>query len=179
MDIVGKFISAVIAIIVLFVGTSLVTTNLFDMVTLERVKALTLNFTDEVKEQGKITPGMYENFIQGLDATGNLYDVKIIYTKDVVVPGDEEREVPETNESFYTDDIVAGIYNGVADNGAIIDGRADGEVHFNAGDYISVSVTNRDMTYFQKVSNLARMRSASTPRIEVHAGGEIRDENWD
>ena len=46
MDIVGKFISAVIAIIVLFVGTSLVTTNLFDMVTLERVKALTLNFTD-------------------------------------------------------------------------------------------------------------------------------------
>ena len=168
MDIVGKFISAVIAIIVLFVGTSLVTTNLFDMVTLERVKALTLNFTDEVKEQGKITPGMYENFIQGLDATGNLYDVKIIYTKDVVVPGDEEREVSETNESFYTDDIVAGI-----------DGRADGEVHFNAGDYISVSVTNRDMTYFQKVSNLARMRSASTPRIEVHAGGEIRDENWD
>lgn len=178
MDVVGKYISAVLAILVLYVGTALVTTNLFDEVTQERVKTVTLNFADEVKEQGKITSGMYENFIQELDATGNLYNVEIVYTKYVVVPGDAEREVSETEESFYTDDILSGIYNAAADNGAVIDGRADGEVHFNAGDYVSVSVTNRDTTYFQKVSNLVRMRSAGAPRIEVHTGGEVRDENW-
>lgn len=178
MEVVGKFIAVVVTIVALFIGPTLYITGMHDEVTMERVKVSAVKFSDEVREQGKITKGMYEGFIADLDATGNLYDIQMVYSKEVVVPGETAGEVSRTEESFYTDDIVAGIYNGEVDGGAVIDSVADGEVHFNVGGYFSLTVTNRGETMSQKVAGLVRMRSAGSPRIEVHAGGEIRDENW-
>lgn len=178
MEIVGKLAALVITIAAIFVGSSVYVANIHDEVTQERVKAATLRFSDEVREQGKITQGMYDTFVNELDATGNIYTIDMVYSKDVVVPGQTSGEATKTSESLYTDEIRSGLYCGVEDGGDLIDGEADGEVHFNAGSYFSIAVSNKNNTMFQQIANAASIRTPSAARIEVHAGGEIRDENW-
>ena len=178
MDIVGKYFAVVLVIIGIFIAPAVITANLHDEVTQERVEGIVNKFTSEVREQGKITKGMYEAYIRELDATGNIYNVEMVYSKVVIIPSSIAGEVTRTEESFYTRDIVAGIYRKAEDGGDIIDNDADGEVHFTAGGYFSVRVTNKNDTLYQSIVGLLPFYFASSPRIEVHNGGEIRDENW-
>lgn len=178
MEILGKYIAAVLVVLGVIIGSSVISAGLFDEVTQERVEGIVNKFTSEVREQGKITKSMYDAFINELDATGNIYKIEMVYTKNVIMPSDVEGTAVETDESFYTDDILAGIYRGAGDGGAAVDGSADGEVHFTAGSYFSMSVSNANKTWYQSIAGIFHIRSAAAPRIEVHHGGEIRDENW-
>lgn len=178
MDSISKFINIVILVVGVFFVSTLILANLDDRVTEESVTTVVTKFSDNVRKQGKITQKMYQSFVDQLDAHGILFNIEMVYTKDVYTPIGGGTDYAVTEESYYQEDIVAGLYNGEADNGAMIDGKADGEVRFNQGDSFYVSVTNRSETLAEKFGGYFPWLSSPGSRISAQAGGLVRDEEW-
>lgn len=177
MDSISKFFNILILVVGIFFVSTLILANLDDRVTEESITTVVTKFSDNVRKQGKITQKMYQSFVDQLDAHNILFNIEMVYTKDVYSPIDGGNYVT-TEESFYQEDIVAGLFNGEDDSGAMIDGAADGEVRFNQGDSFYVSVTNRSQTLAQKFSSYFPWIRSTEDRISARAGGLVRDEEW-
>ncbi len=177
MDSISKFFNILILVVGIFFVSTLILANLDDRVTEESITTVVTKFSDNVRKQGKITQKMYQSFVDQLDAHNILVNIEMVYTKDVYSPIDGGNYVT-TEESFYQEDIVAGLFNGEDDSGAMIDGAADGEVRFNQGDSFYVSVTNRSQTLAQKFSSYFPWIRSTEDRISARAGGLVRDEEW-
>lgn len=183
MDSISKFINIFILIFGVFFVTTLIAANLDDRVTQESVTTTVTKFCDNVRKQGKLTPTMYDSFITQLDANEILFNIEMVYTKDVVSPGIGVDGLPDgtavtTQESFYTQDILAGLYNSEEADGDLIDGTADGELWFNQGDTFYVKVKNRGKTLSERYGTYFPWLKSANSKITVEAGGLIRDEDW-
>ncbi len=183
MDSMSKFVNVIILIFGIFFVTSFIAANLDDRVTQENVTVVTTKFCDNVRKQGMLTQTMYINFTNELDANGILFDIEMVYTKDVVTPeldasGSPTGNSKTTQESYYQNDIMASVFNDEANNGAIIDGDADYELRMNQGDSFHVSVTNRGKTLSGRYREFFPWMGSTNDTISVAVGGLVRDEDW-
>lgn len=84
-------------------------------------------------------------------------------------------DVKSYDMSYYTDEILDGVYSHTADQTA---GEVDGEYHMTKGDYITVTVKNRNYTLATKLKN--KIYGTPFPKTSVYVtyGGRIQDENY-
>lgn len=177
MESVSKLFDVVLLVFGIFFVATYIGAAQEDRVLEEHVTAITTNFSDTVRKEGKITKKMYNDMVAELDALGILFNIEMIYTKDIITPV-TAGVTATTQESYYTDEIIAGIFNGAADGGAYIDGAADGEVRFNKDDTFYVHVKNRSDTLRQRFANFIPFINGQDYELSARAGGLVRDENW-
>lgn len=76
MNVIEKAIVLIIAIAVMYIAPTLLKAESQDQITQSVVYQDTSNFVDTVCTEGKITQTEYLKFINELDTTGLLYDIK-------------------------------------------------------------------------------------------------------
>ena len=74
-----KIIAAIVGIMILFIIPVYIAFEKADDVSYNLVLKLSQNFVDNVRDKGYISPEMYSDFVSGLYATNNSYDVDSSY----------------------------------------------------------------------------------------------------
>lgn len=177
MESISKLFNVVILVFGIFFVATYLGAAQEDRVLEEHVTAITTNFADTVRKQGKITKKMYNDMVSELDALGILFHIEMVYNKDIITPV-TAGVTTTTQESYYTSEIIAGIFNGADSGGAYIDGKADGEVHFNQDDTFYVHIRNRSDTLRQRFAAFLPFVNGDGYELSARAGGLVRDENW-
>ena len=72
-----KIIAAIVGVMILFIIPVYIAFEKVDDVSYSLALKLTQNFVDNVRDKGYISPEMYSDFVSGLYATNNTYDVNI------------------------------------------------------------------------------------------------------
>ena len=76
-DSLGTIVAIAIAAILMFVFPVMTMADRTDDVSQLTVQTETTEFVDEIRTTGKITPQRYEQFVEAINSTGNLYDIEI------------------------------------------------------------------------------------------------------
>lgn len=76
-----KIIAAIVGVMILFIIPVYIAYEKVDDVSYSLALKLTQNFVDNVRDKGYISPEMYSDFVSGLYATNNTYDVNIEHIK--------------------------------------------------------------------------------------------------
>lgn len=143
----------------------------------------TTNFVDEVVNCGYIDQQMYNNFIEKLAVTGNLYDIQLeahkkTYTKDPY------NLVADTYIEQYNIDYNSDIFDentGNANNSNVkIDNKVlkNGVYHLNVGDQIYVKLKNSSTTMAGAIFNII-VPTSKKERLKVNYGGIIKNNAWE
>jgi hypothetical protein len=120
------------------------------------VYATVVEFVDSVRNLGKITPDMYSQFMQSLNATGNRYEVTMehrIRLYDI-----------NAYKNVYTTQIESAL-----DNNDIYD-------HMRAGDYFYVSVQNITATPATVIKRVMYGNNVTDLVIMVPYGGMVQND---
>jgi len=81
-----KIIAAIVGIMILFIIPVYIAFEKADDVSYNLVLKLSQNFVDNVRDKGYISPEMYSDFVSGLYATNNSYDVELEHVKKRIDP---------------------------------------------------------------------------------------------
>ena len=107
----GKTIAIVLVVVLVFLFPLPYIAKAVNMTIDDLVNTNMTEFTDEARQQGKITKEMYENMIRELDRTGELYDVDIEVSHPVsgtetaeIELGDEIPDEGITNASYIANE---------------------------------------------------------------------------
>lgn len=137
----------------------------------------TTNFADQVMNNGYIDQNMYNNLVNELGNTGNIYDIQIeahrkILTKDKDnITGDT---YVEQSYIDYNDDI----FNSLEKSNGVMDKQLKNNIYLmNENDEIYVKVKNSNTTLAGSLFNSIIVTSSKT-RIEVNYGGIIKNNSW-
>lgn len=76
-----KIIAAIVGVLIMFIIPVYIAFEKADDVSYSLALKLTQNFVDNVRNKGYISPEMYSEFVSGLYATNNTYDVNIEHVK--------------------------------------------------------------------------------------------------
>lgn len=168
MNSIGKIAAFFMSLIVFFILPIFYQSQKQDSIIQTYVQMKTQAFVDSIRVNGYINEEMYFEFIDLLDATGNLYTVGMDHSHMITEPYVEEdgsiNGFYEYSSNSYEEEIKEAIF------------KTDGVYHLSEGDFISVTVRNRSNTYGDA---LGRMIYGSKPEeysIFATAGGRIRDE---
>lgn len=179
MEVFSKAVSIIILVLALFIIPLIYVSEHTESITQNYVSSEVTSFVEDVKKQGKITQGMYDRFVSRLDSTRVVYDIELVHTHTEVAPtfsaDGSVSDVKEYDMSYYTDEILDGIYTHQADASV---GEVNGEYHMSKGDYITVTVQNRNYTVATKLKN--KIYGLPFPKTSIHVtyGGRIQDENY-
>ena len=77
--------SMILAVILMFVFPIMDTWERQDDMSYMSVYADVVEFVDSVRNTGKITPKMYTQFLQSINATGNRYEVTLEHRKRLYI----------------------------------------------------------------------------------------------
>lgn len=166
-DSLGKIFLFFILAILMFIFPAYYFSVKQDNISQISVYKSTVDFVNNTKQTGRITKDTYENFIRELEMTGNIYSIKIERKEGITDPyvddsGNNVVGKSQTNLlGEYTDDILDKLYK-------------DGKYVFKKGDYITVTVKNRNKTLASRLT--ASIGLAYDNDIIVTYGGLIRDE---
>lgn len=167
-----KLVTFGLAIIILFLAPMITHSQRQDSIVQGVVYNETVSFVEETIKQGKITPDSYMNFVQSLDTTNLLYDIKIVHSHDNVVPvfdGTGKAVSTETvTDIFYTEQILEQVYTS----------KGTGVYKMSKGDMLTVTVSNKEPTMSQRLNTLFFATTSSGKAIYATYGGVVRDENY-
>ncbi len=151
-----KIIAAIVGVMILFIIPVYIAFEKVDDVSYSLALKLTQNFVDNVRDKGYISPEMYSDFVSGLYATNNTYDVNIEHVKKRYDPAiyiyekkadntkgrllhilDYDKYLTEDGELPTTITINEEIYNKTNSNIEVVQAEmtmADGsQIHFTNG----------------------------------------------
>lgn len=182
MEAFSRYISVIILVVFLFLVPTLLFSINHDNVVESYVQSTTVDFTENVKKQGRITADMMNRYIQDLNKTGYTFDVSFTHTRDIVTPVyDASGTVIGTTSypvSWYTDQITDLLFTRSELTEELADmGQVLGEYRFYQGDYFTVEVRNKRQTISSRIRSLI-FRESSDLNILVTYGGRIEDENY-
>lgn len=171
MNIASKYIAIILAVILMFFVPLNSMAQREDEIVQAYVTQETVRFTDAIKNNGYLTGDMYLSFTQNLSKTDNIYEIDLTYEHRVINPVYSEdgvfQDKTATNyENTYSEDIKKALF------------QEEGIYYFQQGDYISVSVKNREKTLSAKLKELLYRIDMPDTQIYATYGGEIRDENY-
>lgn len=128
----------------------------------------TTKFVDSIRNSGYISVEMYQDYVNKIDKTGNIYNIQICHSHKIVKPNydDEAGTILNGYDSYFV--------NTYQDE--VLDSFDKGEDYkFNEGDYINVTVSNRNKTMAANLLYTLTHASADV-QVFVTYGGMIRDE---
>ncbi len=144
----------------------------------------TTNFVDEVLETGYLTQEMYDNYINLLGDTGNIYDIQLEAHRKLLI---EEINKDGSGTGQYNEQYLINYNSDIfkldaANTGDItnINDRIlkDGAYYFNQGDQFYVKMKNSNTTMAGAIFNTI-VPTASKDRIVVNYGGIIKNQSWE
>lgn len=170
MDSFSSIISIFVAVIIIFIYPLLYLAQKQDMITEVYVSNETTYFVNNLRNKGYLSLEMYQNYIDNLSATRNVYDVKITHSKKMVnLEYDEETKVfldkyYTSYIEYYEDEIIE-----VLDKGM--------DYSFSQGDYVNIKVVNISPTLAVRIMRALYRTNIATEQILITYGGLIRDES--
>lgn len=137
----------------------------------------TTNFADQVMNNGYIDQNMYNNLVNELGNTGNIYDIQIeAHRKVLTKDKDNIKSDTYVEQSYidYNDDI----FNSLEKSNDVMDKQLKNNIYLmNENDEIYVKVKNSNTTLAGSLFNSIIVTSSKT-RIEVNYGGIIKNNSW-
>jgi len=180
---VSKFVAALLAVALMFVYPAAEAYRKQDDLSRLVVYNAVTQFVDAVRNKGYLTPAMYQDFRQEIEATGNVFDVQMehlhkkytpVYT-DAANPDTFQNDVDVSYEGFYTTDILSVIY---PDNTLPKDHEAR-RYRMNVGDFFKVTVKNVNRTAGTIMMDfVSGSISGDAPVLAFPYGGMVLNEDY-
>lgn len=140
----------------------------------------TTTFVDKVLSNGYISNDTYQEFVDTISNTGNLYDVQLeahkrIITSDTQNNAKGYKDYIEQYEIDYNDDI----FQDTTTNKANLNNKQikGGIYTLEVGDQFYVKLKNSSTTMAGAIFN-AIISTSSTERIVVNYGGIVKNNSW-
>lgn len=167
-DVLEKIFAVILIVILMFFFPLLDSFDRMDDLSYMTVYSATVKFVDAVRNTGTITPAMYTEFMQMIDATGNTYVVEMVHRQENYYPVAIDRAEKLFDEN-YTSQILE-----------VMRGGPTGHISFNyskfkVGDYFYVSVKNTNYTPATTMKNALMGSLVDPTTIVVPYGGMIRN----
>lgn len=171
-------IAIFLAAVFLFVVPLVTLTDRNDNVVQENVKLITEEFVTDIKNTGILTSTKYQDFVNRLTTTGNVYDVEIEIQHLDENPGKKLEQANYTKigenvyYSEYTTQILKqlGIRTGTESNAEL----GSGSIILKEGDLITVKVSNQNSTAAQTLeSSLLSFSNADEKVISTSSSGMV------
>ena len=143
----------------------------------------TTNFAQEVMNNGYLDQNMYDNYINQLTDTGNLYDIELeAHRKILVKDPDNADAYIEKSYIDYNEQIFSSVANNASSNvenlKTVSSKSLKNNIYkFDEGDEFYVKVKNSSTTMAGAIFN-ALFKSSSKDRIVVNYGGIIKNDSW-
>ena len=146
-DTIIAIIGIFVAIILMFVFPIMEMASKNDELSQTIVQVVTSDFANNAARQGKITKFDYDDLVQKLNATGNIYDIQI----EVQILDDN----PTRTSTGSTSDLKDGKYYSVFTSSIMekLNG-SEGEYILKKDDYIIVTVKNTNVTMATELKNM-------------------------
>lgn len=141
----------------------------------------TTTFVDKVLSNGYISNDTYQEFLDSLANTGNLYDVQLeahkrIITSDTQNNAKGYKDYIEQYEIDYNDDILS--IDPTKKNANLTNKQIKGGIYtLEVGDQFYVKLKNSSTTMAGAIFN-AIISTSSTERIVVNYGGIVKNNSW-
>lgn len=141
----------------------------------------TTTFVDKVLSNGYISNDTYQEFLDSLSNTGNLYDVQLeahkrIITSDTQNNAKGYKDYIEQYEIDYNDDILS--IDPTKNNANLTNKQIKGGIYtLEVGDQFYVKLKNSSTTMAGAIFN-AIISTSSTERIVVNYGGIVKNNSW-
>lgn len=141
----------------------------------------TTTFVDKVLSNGYISNDTYQEFLDSLANTGNLYDVQLeahkrIITSDTQNNAKGYKDYIEQYEIDYNDDILS--IDPTKNNANLTNKQIKGGIYtLEIGDQFYVKLKNSSTTMAGAIFN-AIISTSSTERIVVNYGGIVKNNSW-
>lgn len=159
-------IAIFLAAILMFVFPLMSISDRNDDISQLSIQTETVEFVNNVRTTGKLTPSNYDAFVKKLAATGNSYDIEIEIKRLDENPGKKSAQTA-------TDKIGENIYYSEYTS-QIMEKLEKGTVNLKEGDRITVNVKNTNTTIAQTLKNFFySMSGNSTYQIEGQHTGVV------
>ena len=145
-DSLGTIIAIAVAAILMFVFPVMTMADRTDDVSQLTVQTETTEFVDEIRTTGKITPQRYEQFVEAINSTGNLYDIEIEIKVLDDNPGKKSVQVQrdKLGENYYYEVFNSQVMEKIDANESYL---------LKEGDIVAVKVKNTSQTLSQQFKN--------------------------
>lgn len=145
-DSLGTIVAIAIAAILMFVFPVMTMADRTDDVSQLTVQTETTEFVDEIRTTGKITPQRYEQFVEAINSTGNLYDIEIEIKVLDDNPGKKSVQVQrdKLGENYYYEVFNSQVMEKIDANQPYL---------LKEGDIVAVKVKNTSQTLSQQFKN--------------------------
>lgn len=173
-NILSKYITLLLAVILLFVFPTIHLLDTQDDFTRILVYNESIKLVDSVRNLGYITPRMFEDYKKKLLATNNIYEINLEHKHLIANPIYKE----ENGTKIFQNEARNNYMNYY--NKTIIEQYLkNGKIYkFSSGDYFVINVYNKNITFSNKIKNLIYQFKLPDKQININYGGMIKNENY-
>ena len=150
MDTFKVVIVIFLSAILVFIFTLMTMSDRTDDVAQLVVETATVDFVDNARSTGKITPDEYNTFIQTLNSTGNTYDVEIEVRVLDENPG---KKTSQTERTTIGENVYYSVYTSQILDVVSPDSGTPKTYALKEGDFITARVRNVSQTLSQQLKN--------------------------
>lgn len=158
MDAFGKIVEIIISVILLFIAPVFIVAGIKDISNQIYVNTQTVLFVDTIRNQGYMDKELYESYLNGLSATGNVYDINMIHSGQMYGDDYEKYYI-----DFFSDEILTHI-------------KTD-KYKMCMGDLFLVELKQKNDSLFDKMFSIV-IRDSSEENSVLSYGGIVRDETY-
>ena len=139
-----------LAAVLMFVFPLMTMADRTDDVSQLTVKTATTEFVDNIRTTGKITPEKYNQFIQNITSTGNIYEVEM---EVKVLDENPGKKTTQVEREKIGENVYYSIYTSQILEKVSPDTGTPTNYNLKEGDIVSVSVKNTSQTLSQQLKN--------------------------
>lgn len=180
---ISKFAAVMLALILMYIYPAAEASQRQDDLSRIVVYNAVTQFVDAVRNKGYLTPVMYEEFLTGIHATGNEFDVQMEHLhkkynpeyQDAANPNTFQNEFNISYEGTYTSDVLVRLYPG---NHLPKDDETR-KYKLSAGDFFKVMIKNINRTPGTLMFDfLTGSLSGDASAIAFPYGGMVLNEDY-
>ncbi len=166
-DVLGKIFSAFFGLIIMFIVPVMIIAQKQDTLRQSYIDNAVVEFVDNARSSGKITPQAYENLCYKIDTAHLLCDINITHSSAYTVPTEVYDpdtgyyEVATYRVDFTKEEILDVIYPLSGDNC---------DYQMKNGDYLSVDVKNISPTLGSRMYRFFQNKSSDITLFTTYGG---------
>lgn len=173
MDYFGRVAEILVTVILLFIVPLSYVSAKNEMLCQTYVTTETTYFVDSVRNTGFLNQQMYETYVKKLAVTGIPYEIEMSHYKAKI----REQEMHSLQQNEEEEVWYFPYYEGIYHEEMLNDLLESEQYFFNKGDFFSVSVQKKGMTWGDRLEQFLTERNQNESEIQVVYGGSIRDES--